>query len=76
VAWLDPTIITKWKKFYLSIDVGRGASYGNTIVWPEGRQPGLGEVQTEVQDDLDKEKFDKEFVVLISRPTAGTRKEP
>lgn len=69
VAWLDPSIITKWKKLYLDVDVGHGAGYGNTIVWPEGRQPGLGEIQADVQDDLNKEKFYKEFVELMARPT-------
>jgi purine nucleosidase len=71
VAWLDPTIITKWKKLYVDVDVDHGAGYGNTIVWAEGRQPGQGEVQAEVQEDLDKDKFYKEFVALMSRPTPG-----
>lgn len=74
VAWLDPSIITKWKKLYLDIDVGHGAGYGNTIAWPEGRQPGLGEIQADVQDDLDKAKFYREFVELLSRPTPGAKK--
>jgi hypothetical protein len=38
-------------------------------VWPEGRQPGLGEIEAEVQDDLDKTKFYREFVELMARPT-------
>jgi len=73
VAWLDPTIITKWKKLYMDVDVGHGAGYGNTLVWPVGRQPGQGEVLAEVQDDLDKEKFYKEFVDLMTRPTPGAK---
>jgi len=69
VAWLDPSIITKWKKLYVDVDVDHGAGYGNTLVWPEGKQPGMGEVLVEVQDDLDKAKFYKEYVELLSRPT-------
>ena len=69
VAWLDPTIITKWKKLYMDVDVGHGACYGNTLVWTPGRQPGLGEVLAEVQDDLDKAKFYQEYVELLTRPT-------
>ena len=76
VAWLDPTIITKWKKLYLDVDVSHGAGYGNTLVWSEGRQPGLGEVRAEVQDDLDKAKFYKEYVELMSRPTPGAKAQP
>jgi purine nucleosidase len=73
-AWLDPSIITKTKKLYMDADIGHGANYGNTLVWPEGRQPGLGEIQVEVQDDLDKEKFYKEFVGLMTRPTPNAKK--
>jgi purine nucleosidase len=73
VAWLDPAIITKWKKLYVDVDVDHGAGYGNTLVWPQGRQPGLGEVLAEVQDDLDKAKFYKEYVELLTRPTPGAK---
>jgi inosine-uridine nucleoside N-ribohydrolase len=74
VAWLDPSIITKWKKLYVDVDTDHGAGYGNTLVWPSGRQPGLGEVLVEVQDDLDKTKFYKEYVELLSRPTPNAKK--
>src|SRR6202008_2300823 len=73
VAWLDPTIITKWKKLYVDVDVDHGAGYGNTLVWAPGNQPGLGEVLAEVQDDLDKAKFYKEYVELLTRATPGAR---
>jgi inosine-uridine nucleoside N-ribohydrolase len=69
VAWLDPSIITKWKKLYVDVNIDHGAGYGNTLVWPAGQQPGMGEVLVEVQDDLDKAKFYKEYVDLLTRPT-------
>jgi inosine-uridine nucleoside N-ribohydrolase len=69
VAWLDPTIITKWEKVYVDVDTGRGANYGNTLVWAEGDQPGQGESLVDVQVDLDREKFYREFVDLMSRPS-------
>ena len=68
-AWLDPSIITKWQKLYLDVEVDHGASYGDTHAWAPGQQPGMGESLVEVQQDLDKEKFYKEFVELMSRPT-------
>jgi purine nucleosidase len=71
VAWLDPSIITKLRKLYVDVDVDHGAGYGNTLVWAMGQQPGLGEVLAEVQDDLDKPKFYKEYLELLSRPTPG-----
>jgi len=73
VAWLDPSVITKWKKLYVDVDVDHGAGYGNTLVWALGNQPGLGEVLVEVQDDLDKAKFYKEYVELLTRPTPGAK---
>jgi len=73
VAWLDPSFITKSRKLYVDVDVDHGAGYGNTLVWPQGKQPGLGEVLVEVQDDLDKTKFYKEYVELLSRPTPGAK---
>jgi len=69
VAWLDPAIITKWKKLYMDVNNDHGAGYGNTLVWQLGNQPGLGEILVDVQDDLDKGKFYKEYVDLLTRPT-------
>jgi inosine-uridine nucleoside N-ribohydrolase len=69
VAWLDPTIITKWQKLYVDVEIDHGASYGNTLSWAPGQQPGIGEQLVEVQQDLDKEKFYKAYVDLLTRPT-------
>jgi inosine-uridine nucleoside N-ribohydrolase len=74
VAWLDPSIITKSEKLYIDVDTDHGANYGNTLVWTPGRQPDMGEVLADLQDDLDKDKFYKEYVELLSRPTAGAKK--
>jgi len=75
VAWLDPTIITKWKKLYMDVNIDHGAGYGNTLVWAPGKQPGAGEILVDVQDDLDKAKFYKEYVDLLTRPTPGAKNE-
>lgn len=68
-AWLDPSIITKWQKLYIDVEVDHGASYGDTHAWPPGNQPGMGESLVEVEQDLDKEKFYREYVELLTRPT-------
>jgi purine nucleosidase len=73
VAWLDPSIITNWKKLYMDVNTDHGAGYGNTLVWRPGNQPGTGEILVEVQDDLDKAKFYKEYVELLTRPTPKAR---
>jgi len=73
VAWLDPSFITKSRKLYVDVDVDHGAGYGNTLVWAPGQQPGMGETLVEVQDDLDKAKFYREYVDLLTRPTPGAK---
>src|SRR5947209_3581487 len=70
-GWLDPSIITRWQKLYVDVEVDHGASYGDTHAWAPGQQPGMGESLVEVQQDLYKEKFYKEFVELMTRPTPG-----
>jgi len=75
VAWLDPSIITKSQKLYIDVNIDHGASYGDTLAWAPGQQPGMGEQLIEVQQDLDKEKFYKEYVDLLTRPTPGARSE-
>jgi len=69
VAWLDPSVITKWEKLYIDVDVDHGASYGDTLSWAPGQQPDMGEALVEVQNDLDKEKFYRLYVELLTRPT-------
>ena len=76
IAWLDPSIITKWKKLYLDVSIDRGASYGDTLVWTEDTRPHMGERVAEIQDDLDKPKFYKEFVDLLTRPTPPPTNPP
>jgi inosine-uridine nucleoside N-ribohydrolase len=67
LAWLDPSIITKEESLYLDIDISHTAGYGNTLVWTEGNQPGLGEQKVHVQQDLDLEKFNAMVIDLFSR---------
>jgi purine nucleosidase len=69
VAWLDPSIITKWEKLYVDVNLDRGAGYGDTLVWAPGQQPGMGEILADVQADLDKPKFYRAYAALLARPT-------
>jgi purine nucleosidase len=69
VAWLDPSIITEWEKFYIDVEIDHGASYGDTLSWVPGKQPEMGEALVEAQKELDKEKFYKFYVDLLTRPT-------
>ena len=73
VAWLDPSVITKWKKLYLDVNTDRGAAYGTTLAWDEKTHPGMGEILADVQDDLDQQKFYREYIELMTRPTPGAK---
>ena len=69
VAWLDPSLITKWERLYVDVDVDHGAGYGDTLVWAPGQQPGLQEQLVEVQQDLDQARFYRALVDLLMGPT-------
>jgi inosine-uridine nucleoside N-ribohydrolase len=71
-AWLDPDIITRSTKMYMDVSIDHGATYGDTLVWLPGQQPELIGPPVEVQEDLDKEKFYKDFVDLMTRPTPNS----
>jgi purine nucleosidase len=73
VAWLDPSIITRTEKFYLDVSTDRGATYGDTLAWPQNRNPGLGQQLVTVNADLDTAKFYREFIGLMTRPTPAAR---
>jgi purine nucleosidase len=75
VAWLDPSIITRTKKFYLDVSIDHGTTYGDTIAWALSRKPAIAGTLADVQEDLDKAKFYREFVELMTRPTppSGSR---
>ncbi|MGD0694388.1 MAG: nucleoside hydrolase [Terriglobia bacterium] len=76
-AWIDPSIITNERQYYLDVNVQRGPNYGDTLTWPETDKPHLTGSLVHVLLDLNKEKFDKFFVDLMSAPTpkpiAGSR---
>jgi purine nucleosidase len=65
-AWIDPTIITKRESLYMDVNLDKGAGYGNTLTWTEKDKPKISLQLVEVQDDLDREKFYKMFVDLLT----------
>ncbi len=68
-AWLDPSLITAKETRYLDVDLNHGAAYGNTISWTDQDKPKISGPPVEIQVDLDKEKFYKMFVDLLTAPT-------
>jgi purine nucleosidase len=68
-AWIDPSLITQKETRYMSVDLDRGAGYGNTLTWLEKDKPKIVVQPVEIQFDLDKEKFYRMFISLMSAPT-------
>ena len=64
-AWIDPTVITKWETRYMSVDLDRGAGYGNTLTWTKENQE-LMQRPVNIQMDLDIPKFHQFFVRVMS----------
>ncbi len=67
-AWIDPSLIRKRETRYLTVDLGRGATYGNTLTWGEKEKAPLAVRQVEIQVDVDNQRFDGMFVSLMSAP--------
>ena len=68
-AWIDPTVITTRETRYMSVDLDRGAGYGNTLTWIENDKSKVGAQPVEIQLELDAEKFYRMFVNLMSAST-------
>jgi inosine-uridine nucleoside N-ribohydrolase len=68
-AWIDPSLITKRETRYMSVDIDRGAGYGNTLTWATKDSSRPDTQPVEIQVDLDTEKFYRMFVGLMTTPT-------
>jgi hypothetical protein len=53
----------------MSVDIGHGASYGNTLTWREAEKPKRPVQPVAIQVDLDRNRFYDMFVKLMSAPT-------
>jgi purine nucleosidase len=69
VAWLDPSVITKQETRFMDVNLDRGPGYGDILTWTDQDKPKRTVQAVEIQVDLDKEKFYKMFVGLLSAPT-------
>jgi inosine-uridine nucleoside N-ribohydrolase len=67
-AWVDPRLITKSERRYMSVDLDHGAAYGNTLTWTEKYKPEVLTQQVEIQQELDVERFYEMFVALMKAP--------
>jgi inosine-uridine nucleoside N-ribohydrolase len=68
-AWLDPSLITQKETRFMDINLDRSAGYGDTLTWADQDKPKIEVRPVEIQVDLDREKFYKMFVDLLTAPT-------
>lgn len=54
-VWLDPSLVVEKRTLYVDYNTQFGPSYGDTLSWSEGYQPGLGEQSAEVILRVDTE---------------------
>jgi len=67
-VWLQPEIVVRREAVAVDVDIDHGAGYGNTLSWPGGKRPGLGERDIDVIFDIDGAKLNHLVVDLLSRP--------
>ena len=65
-AWIDPAIITKEETLFIDVDTTRGVNYGDTLSWTKENKPKFTLQPVHVWVDLDREKFERGFVGLMT----------
>jgi len=70
-AWVDGSYITNTKKFFLDVNLDRGANYGDTLAWGAKDRPDLEPEPATVQMDVDMKRFGEFFVKLMTGATPG-----
>jgi inosine-uridine nucleoside N-ribohydrolase len=66
-VWLDPSIVTRSTTLLVDVDTSFTAGYGNTLSWPVGSGPDLGERPAIVIQEVDVPKFERLTLDLLSR---------
>ena len=67
--WLDPKLITQSKTLFIDAQTQFGPSYGDTLSWAKGYEPGLGEQIETVVIEVDVKGVEKLMVQLMTRAT-------
>lgn len=66
--YLDPSLITDSKELYIDVGTDFGPSYGSTLSWSEGYQPGLGERKQTVVFGVDVKGLEAQMIKLMNLP--------
>lgn len=68
-AWLDPSIITRTETRYMTVNLDRGAGYGDTLTWSADDPLRPSTRRVEIQFDLNTGKFYQMFLELMTGRT-------
>jgi purine nucleosidase len=66
-VWLDPSLVTAASVSQVDVDTSFTASYGDTLSWPVGKGPGLGERPVHVVRHVDVARFERMTLELLTR---------
>jgi inosine-uridine nucleoside N-ribohydrolase len=72
-VWLDPSLVTHGEKIAVDVDTDAGAGYGNTLSWPAGKGPGLGERDATVVFEVDVPRLEQLVVRLFNQPPGNVK---
>ncbi len=68
-VWLDASLASRRETLAVCVDTaGEGAGYGNTLSWPAGQGPGLGERDVEVVFEVDVSRLERLVVERLTSP--------
>ncbi|WP_082190052.1 nucleoside hydrolase [Frateuria defendens] len=67
-VWLDPSLIKQKDELYVDVETQFGPSYGDTLSWLPGYQPGLGEQRETVVRSIDVGRTERLMADVMARP--------
>jgi inosine-uridine nucleoside N-ribohydrolase len=68
-VWLNPALISTADELAVDVDTSFTAGYGNTLSWPKGEGPGLGERPVTVVREVDVKGLERLMIELTNRAT-------
>jgi purine nucleosidase len=68
-VWLNPAIATRTMTLLVDVDTSFTAGYGDTLSWPVGAGPELGERPVNVVFDVDVPQLERMTLALLMAPT-------
>jgi inosine-uridine nucleoside N-ribohydrolase/glucose uptake protein GlcU len=65
-AYIEPSLITAERRLFMDVNLDHGATWGETITWPEDAKPAAGTPLVRAQMDVDMPRFADFLVRLLT----------